>query len=852
MFRGSGVLSELLCPRSGCDRVHCRFFHEGRSESHGIGDGCLDTPPFPCEPQDYKFAFPSDAGVEESGPTTSSYTQPDSDSISPCPYRIPGSNTIGDVPRDLSRIHSIRDFGYLPHTPSAPTHGPSIQPFSPFENATYTSYHVQSSKYAPEEPGVVSSDSFSGYAPAPSPSNSTHTIYAPTPHSINSTEPASCPTRGEGYVEKSLPNELIKEESATTSQATRVSNGIKQEPPSVDSHVKTSTAKKIKTLPLPRVPIPSATKSKSEQFKEYVGEVARLNEEIERLQRLQEQLRQEAKKIAGSSGEIPSSVVQSTQELLERSSSSYETSELADSNRCARKSAPPRERPVVAEYTPTPLADLQRMKEEELKRKKLKEGKKREVTKDRGRTEQTKRRPISEDEMSLLFGVGAIKLFFLFIIAHLSIEDDEVEPKPKKAREEASLVAKKATNRKSKPEASSSTALDAAHKDSHSSDSVMALDTKSSVGCEHLKQSSASSNSVSKPTEISPDVVAAAKKRIAREKAEDRRAMVAASVRKAPTAREQLHARMNAVAKEKSTTPTSSKTLTNMKPLTQEQMYGHRADNTIGSIAKGEARTARSLHAAGSDSDTGMPKLRDPTNQKIPYSVRVTFLKRIFDQYLEVCPRVEAIRNSEIEEKAIVDKVRHTQSYKVAVINLIGRIRNAKSTGLGKARAALSHDAVLAGRHVNDISVRVRKSSKNNTPSLTEKEFYNVLINKYLMTDEQLIRNGYPRAVPGDDHLVSIAQSHFEISKAQKSWAAKDEGSSRAAYSNLTIQDQGYFDVNDEKMDVNWNIDCRTIETRSSPLVIEFGGKPIPIELVFWSYFLQTLPSDMIINQEID
>ncbi|KIH55591.1 exonuclease [Ancylostoma duodenale] len=88
---------------------------------------------------------------------------------------------------------------------------------------------------------------------------------------------------------------------------------------------------------------------------------------------------------------------------------------------------------------------------------------------------------------------------------------------------------------------------------------------------------------------------------------------------------------------------------------------------------------------------------------------------------------------------------------------------------------ALSHDAVLAGRHVNDISVRVRKSSKNSTSSLSEKEFYNVLINKYLMTDEQLIRNGYPRAVPGDDHLVSIAQSHFEISKAQKSWAAKDD-----------------------------------------------------------------------------
>ncbi|KAL6735357.1 hypothetical protein Aduo_005807 [Ancylostoma duodenale] len=664
MFRGSGVLSELLCPRNGCDRVHCRFFHEGRSESHGIGDGCLDTPPFPCEPQDYKFAFPSDAGVEESIPTASASARTDLDSISPCPYRIPGSSTIGDVPRDLSRIHSIRDFGYLPHTPSAPIHGPSVQPFSPFENTSYTGYHVQSSKYAPEEPGVISSDSFPGYAPAPSPSNLTSAIYTPTPHTINPTEPVSYSSSGESYVEKSLLNESTGEESATTSQTARVSNGIKQEPPPVDSHVKASTAKKIKTLPLPRVPIPPATKSKSEQFREYVGEVARLNEEIERLQRLQEQLRQEAKKIAGSSGEIPSSVVQSTQELLERSSSSHETSELADSNR-SRKAA--RERPVVAEYTPTPLADLERMKEEELKRKKLKEGKRREMTKDRGRAE--KRRPLSEDEMSSLFG------------------DDEMEPKPKKAREEAPLVAKKAANRKSKPELSSSRALDAAHKDSHPSNSAVAHDAKSSVGSESLKQSSTVSNSVTKPTEISPDVVAAAKKRIAREKAEDRRAMVAATVRKAPTAREQLHARMNAIAKEKSAAPTSSKTLTSMKPLTQEQMYGHRAGNTIGSIAKGEARTARSVNATNTNSDAGMPKLRDPTNQKIPYSVRVTFLKRIFDQYLEVCPRVEAIRNSEIEEKAIVDKVRHTQSYKVAVINLIGRIRNAKSTGLGKARA---------------------------------------------------------------------------------------------------------------------------------------------------------------------
>ncbi|KAK6029363.1 diacylglycerol kinase catalytic domain protein, partial [Ostertagia ostertagi] len=226
--------------------------------------------------------------------------------------------------------------------------------------------------------------------------------------------------------------------------------------------------------------------------------------------------------------------------------------------------------------------------------------------------------------------------------------------------------------------------------------------------------------------------------------------MASVATRRAPSASEQLQARMASLAKEKSTSPT----LSSMKPITLEQMYGHRRPNIVGSIAKGEARTARTSLVSGSQSQS-IPKLRDPTNSKIPFSLRVNFLNKIFSQYLEVCPEVEAVRNSEIEEKAILDKVRHAQGYKVAAINLIGRIRNAKSTGLSKPRAALSHDAVLAGRHVNDISIRVRKTEKHGVSTLTEKE--------------------YPRAVAGDDQLVTIAPSHFEKSKSQKSWAEKDD-----------------------------------------------------------------------------
>ncbi|EYC29286.1 hypothetical protein Y032_0006g2886 [Ancylostoma ceylanicum] len=53
-----------------------------------------------------------------------------------------------------------------------------------------------------------------------------------------------------------------------------------------------------------------------------------------------------------------------------------------------------------------------------------------------------------------------------------------------------------------------------------------------------------------------------------------------------------------------------------------------------------------------------------------------------------------------------------------------------------------------------------------------------------------------------------------------------------ADHSDLTVQDNEYFDDNDENMDVDWDIDCGNIETRSSPLVIEFGGNPIPIKQV--------------------
>ncbi|KJH50432.1 hypothetical protein DICVIV_03443 [Dictyocaulus viviparus] len=284
MFRGPGVLSALLCPKTDCKRVNCRFYHEGQQNPTMSAGGCIDVP-FPCEPQDYKFAFSKKGAAEESGSTVSS-SSAHVEALPFCPYRLATSNVIGDLPIDLNRIYSIADFGYLPHIPSVEQHYTISTNDDQFTSGANSSYYGTSSKYAPEEPTVYNHASFSGYAPAPSPSTSVN-------------ESPSCAvnlsyfdnTESNNQIGCESPKHLFGPMNMIRNNQTGVSYERSEDSFTKDADIKASTAKKIKTLPLPKVGLSThASKSRSDQFKEYVGEVARLNEEIERLQRLQEQI----------------------------------------------------------------------------------------------------------------------------------------------------------------------------------------------------------------------------------------------------------------------------------------------------------------------------------------------------------------------------------------------------------------------------------------------------------------------------------------------------------------------------------------------------------------------------------
>ncbi|EYC36255.1 hypothetical protein Y032_0914g3026 [Ancylostoma ceylanicum] len=74
-----------------------------------------------------------------------------------------------------------------------------------------------------------------------------------------------------------------------------------------------------------------------------------------------------------------------------------------------------------------------------------------------------------------------------------------------------------------------------------------------------------------------------------------------------------------------------------------------------------------------------------------------------------------------------------------------------------------------------------------------------------------------------------------------------------AAYCDLTIEDEEDLkENNDEKMGVDWDMDCENIRTRSSSSntpFVKFVGKP-NTEQIFWSNFLWDLASGMMTNQE--
>ncbi|GMR36463.1 hypothetical protein PMAYCL1PPCAC_06658, partial [Pristionchus mayeri] len=234
------------------------------------------------------------------------------------------------------------------------------------------------------------------------------------------------------------------------------------------------------------------------------------------------------------------------------------------------------------------------------------------------------------------------------------------------------------------------------------------------------------------------------------------------------------------------------------RPLTEgekiAQLTGGRTNAS--SVSKGETRKAHS--DIQSSSRVEKPQLRDAADPKIPMNVRLSFLDKFFTHFLKTCTsRQVAIQSAEVEEKAVKDKTSSKNGYTVAAVNALKRLRdesNARATSSSKPMK-MSHSAILAGRKGEDISVGIKRNSNGGVSRLTgnERELrLHSALEKYILKEEELVVNGYPRWETKEKMKVTIELHEMDKKRGKRSFV--DDHDLRRQCSRCSID----FNVNRE------------------------------------------------------
>lgn len=145
-------------------------------------------------------------------------------------------------------------------------------------------------------------------------------------------------------------------------------------------------------------------------------------------------------------------------------------------------------------------------------------------------------------------------------------------------------------------------------------------------------------------------------------------------------------------------------------------------------------------------------------------SVRLRYLDSLYKEFLNFLSSKDAKtqvgeygyqkqkNKAEIEEKSVLDKVKHKQGYTVAIVNALKRIRDISEGKNGidgnKSRLfafttsflpEISHDQLLLGKGAGKCTVNA--NGPKQSVKMNEDKLYTVLEANYLLTKEQLRAN---------------------------------------------------------------------------------------------------------------
>lgn len=150
------------------------------------------------------------------------------------------------------------------------------------------------------------------------------------------------------------------------------------------------------------------------------------------------------------------------------------------------------------------------------------------------------------------------------------------------------------------------------------------------------------------------------------------------------------------------------------------------------------------------------PPILEPASSKISYNIRMQYYGLMVKHCLNIYPTNEdAWERAQTEELAVMKKCSTAMIYKSSALLTINKLRKeALETGNEAAdkNKTVSHDVILAGKMVHNISWSVNKKLKtevktsaytiDNAPSTVAYK----MIHECKLTEEQMRANGFPRA----------------------------------------------------------------------------------------------------------
>uniref|UniRef100_A0A3Q3KJK1 Exonuclease domain-containing protein n=1 Tax=Monopterus albus TaxID=43700 RepID=A0A3Q3KJK1_MONAL len=137
---------------------------------------------------------------------------------------------------------------------------------------------------------------------------------------------------------------------------------------------------------------------------------------------------------------------------------------------------------------------------------------------------------------------------------------------------------------------------------------------------------------------------------------------------------------------------------------------------------------------------------------KVPTNIRQRYLNTFIDECVKFCPSEDfAFQMALDEEKLVYERSSSKNIYLNVAVNTLKKLRN-KSIANRKAQ---SHEDVLGGRLAATTSFTINRMGKQQEEKLSGATLYRKL-KAYLMTEEELLEHGYPRASPKGAGKASV------------------------------------------------------------------------------------------------